>query len=458
MKRHWTLERRRGQRGQILIIVGLALVVVVGMVGLTLDSGRGYAVKAKLNAAVDAASIAAARALAIGDSDAARISNAQAAAQRFFDLNYPAEYMGAPRPTPSLQATRDVATRRWTVTVSAMADMPTTFARVLGRDQLDVRASGTAVRRQLDVILVMDTSGSLGPPWSPSGTFTTLKNAAINGFINKFSPDDDRVGLVSFSSSAWVQVPIRKGPPPPPDGRGFDKTTMVSAINNLNLGGATSAAEGMRLAINELDAVPASVRSDLRVILFFSDGAPNIVGGVFPRSFGASVDGNLYSETESGGAPYRVWRWNTSDTDNYLNDYTNITSLPVNGRGTVPLASYNAKRTLSGTPYTNSRCNVNRAARNMVENLANTARSKDPPIYVYSIGLGGNLETLEITFCGYSLAQEKGATILNRLANSLTSDTLNNAQPKGQYCYAPTAADLERCFSSIASEVLRLAI
>jgi len=444
----------RRQRGQILIIVGLSLIVLVGMVGVALDSGRGYAVKAKLNAAVDAASIAAARAISEGDTDAERIANAQAAARRFFDVNFPATYFGAERPTPAINAVRD-AERRWAVTVSATAEMPTTFARVLGRQELDVFARGQTVRRQLDVMLVLDTSGSLGPPTSPATTFPRLQAAAINGFIRKFSPDDDRVGLVSFSSGAVIDVPIRKAPPPAL-GRGFNRAQVENAINALDVGGATAAAEGMRLAVSELDAIPSALRSDLRVVLFFSDGAPNIVSGVFPRSSGSPADGNLYSETNSGGRPYRVWRWDRRDT--YLNDYTNITSLPVQGRGNVPLASFNGVRTITGTPYTNSRCNVNRAARNMVENLANTARSQDPPIYVYTIGLGAALTSLEITFCGYSGTTERGSNILNRLANTSTSDTRNASQPTGQYCFAQTDAQLESCFSRIASEVLRLAI
>ena len=466
----WVQRPLRTQRGQILIIVGLSLIVLVGIVGLAIDSGRGYAVKAKLNAAVDAASIAAARAVAVGSDDATRIANARAAAQRFFSLNFPSDYQGANRPTPTIQASRD-AQRRWNVSVSAIATMPTTFARVLGRDELDVYALGAAVRRRLDVVMVLDTSGSLGPPTSPAGTFATLQNAAINGFVNKFSPDDDRIGLVSFSSGAVIDVPIRKAPPPA-DGRGYNKTTLLNAINNLSVGGATASAEGVRGAVSEATAIPAAIRSDLRVILFFSDGAPNIVSGTFPRQGGGTTTANLYSEADASGQPASYWvqqicgsGWNRpcrvfqDDTrDSYIGT-VNITGLPLQGQGNIPLASYRAARTLTaGAPaYANSLCNVNKAARNMVENIANTARAEDPPIYVYSIGLGARLNTLEVASdFGYG-ASEYGANILKRLANS-DSDTYNSAQPKGLYCYAPTASDLERCFSAIASEVLRLAI
>ncbi len=455
------LQRFRRQRGQILILVGLSLIIMVGMTGLALDSGRGYAVKAKLNAAVDAGSIAAARAIVKGASDSERVSNAQAAALRYFNLNYPADYFGAPRPTPSISAVRD-SDRRWNVTVSAVATMPTTFARVLGKDLVDVNASGTTVRRTLDVMMVLDVSGSLGPPTSPATTFPRLKTGAINGFVRKFSTDDDRVGLVAFSSG----VNLDAGPggyfvPLQQPGRGFDRTNLEAKINALPLGGATAAAEGMWHGVDQLNTIPAAQQSDLRVVLFFSDGAPNVVNTTFVRSAGPPVTNlGLYSETTSGGAPNRLWNQHDLYAPLPETSITNIVSMnsPSPPPHSVALPSYNNQRTLVGPPYTNTRCNVNRAARNMVENIANSARAGAPPIYVYAIGLGAALDTLEITFCGYAVANERGSTIMNRLANSTTSDTRNPAQPTGVYCHAATDAQLESCFSTIASEVLRLAI
>ena len=51
-------------KGQIIILFAISLIALVGMVGLAIDSGRAYGVKAKMSAAVDAAAIAAARGLA----------------------------------------------------------------------------------------------------------------------------------------------------------------------------------------------------------------------------------------------------------------------------------------------------------------------------------------------------------------------------------------------------------
>jgi len=473
---------QRRQRGQVLILVGLSLIVLIGAVGLAIDSGRAYGVKARLNAAVDAAAIAAARAIATGVDDATRIANAQAAAMRFYHLNYPEGFLGSTRGAPSTTAVHE-STGYWRITVSGSAEMPTTFIRVLGPTETEVAAMGEAIRRDLDVMLVMDTSGSLA---TPSSAFGDLQEAAIRDFVNKFSAGagGDRVGLVAFASGAEISVPINKN-----SARGFNHSQVVTAINDLDPPqGATASAEGMRKALSELDAVPATYRSSLRVILFFSDGAPNMVNATFPRSSGGPITGNLYSETTGSqpnnptypNSPYRMWREdrrNVSYGSNSGSNGTtidNITSLPATGSGGVPLQSYAGHpypRTLTGSPHDDTRCNVNRAARNMVENIANSARGQD--IRIYTIGLGSSLQdprdptarscpTLEepsfYSLCGYTCARERGFNILKRLANTADADTLNTAQPQGLYCFARNSSELGRCFSSIASEILRLTL
>lgn len=488
----------RRQRGQVLILVGFSLIVLIGAVGLAIDSGRAYGVKARLNAAVDAAAIAGARALATGVDDATRIANAQAAAVRFYNLNYPEGFLGSTRGAPSTTAVHE-STGHWRITVSGSADMPTTFIRVLGPAGTGVAAMGEAIRRDLDVMLVMDTSGSISP-----ADLQSLKNAAITQFVSKFSsgPGGDRVGLVSFSSGAVIDVPINKN-----STRGFNRTAMNNAINALPSGGATASAEGMRKAVSELDGVPAESRSSLRVILFFSDGAPNVVSAAFPRSGGSPnpVPGNLYSETagapndpvcrnwsdrtrQCDGSPFRLWRSDRRDVsygDN-RNDvsypsrstatgtgFRDISGLPATGSGGVSLTSYAGHprpRTLSGSaPYPDTRCNTNRAARNMVENVANTARNQEIRIYTIGLNSDGELMQVEPNFssgnCGYTLANERGRVILMRLANvnfpaAEGNNTYNESQPRGLYCQAEPgdSTALGRCFSTIASEILRLTL
>ena len=445
-------RRLKYESGQILILAALMMIILVAIVGLAIDSGRAYSVKAKLNAAVDAGAIAGARALAKGEDDAARLAAAQAAVRNYYFANYPTNYMGSTLGPPLIDAVH-LPSGYWRVTVSGTSTLNTTLMRILGFEEVPVAADGQAIRRDLDVILVLDTSGSLGPPTSPSTTLPLLKEAAIR-FIDRFNAGNngDRVGLVSFASGAVVDVPIVK------DGsRGFNRTTVVNAINALTVTGSTASSEGMRRALNEINGVPVASRSSLRAIVFFSDGAPNDVSATFVNN-STPVTGDLYSETDSPGTARADRVFRHDQRDNQLGTYANIATLPnegfvVTGTGNIPLAGYNLKRTLTGTPYTNTRCNVNKAARNMLENVANTARSQD--INTHSIGLGTRVNSLEITFCSYNTI-EYGSNILKRIANAVDSDTYNSAQPTGLYAWAASDSELDNAFDTIASEILRL--
>ena len=494
------------QRGQILILAAVSLVVLIGSVGLAIDSGRAYGVKAKINSAVDAASIASARALSVGADDPARIAAAKQAAKDYYAANFPDNYLGAtavPLTDSMIQVAHDPS-GYWTVNVTGSANMPSTFMGIFGKEQTVAGAAGTTIRRDLDVILVLDTSGSLA---SPSTAFPALKAAAVN-FVNRFidGPNGDRVGFISFASgvkttAGKVDVPILNT-----GARGFDKAAVIKAINDLPTPptGSTAAAEGMRLALNEINGVPTASRSSLRMIVFFSDGAPNDVpagfcygpiasGGICcngvlkngvcksPKLVNSDplltpplLKGDLYSETSGPATNVAKNVYNYLQRDSLLDtSYSNITTLPNKGfpltddqgvvvpNSEIPLASYKNKRTLdlvspaNGTlfPYKNTRCNVNKAARNMVENVANTARGQK--IKVYSIALGSAVNTQEITFCGYGI-NDSGSGILKRLANTSDSDTRDDTQPIGLYAWAATASELDNAFSTIASEILRV--
>jgi Flp pilus assembly protein TadG len=445
-------NRLINHKGQVIILVAVALILLILFVGLAIDSGIGYTVRAKLNSAVDAATIAAGRALGQGGTDDIRIANGTDAANKFFHANFPSGYLRATPSEPTVNIVHNTD-GTWHVTVTATATVPTFFMRIVGRNALTTTALAETLRRDLDMILVLDCSGSLGPPTSSYDTFPKLKAAAIS-FINNFveGPGGDRVGLVTFASGAVTDVYINKD-----STRGFDKTQVINAINALTVGGATASEEAMRRALTELDAVPPDVRSSLRVIVFFSDGAPNIVAGNFNN--GPPGPGDLYSETEdTGNPPRRMYKHDARDY--FLGNYNSINTLPITDyTENVLLESYNGKRILNPPPGhngSNTRCNLNKAARNMLENVANTARSENPqPIHVYTLGLGARLNSLEIHCPGYG-TDEYGANILRRLANTTDSDTYNGDQPISLYVYAENADELENAFNAIASHILRL--
>ncbi len=435
-------------RGAVAIMFLLMLIVLIGIVGLAIDTGRAYGVRAKLSHALDAASLAAGRALATGASDADRSSAAITAGTRYYNANYPVGYMGSTLGPVSLTAVHN-ASGYWTVVATGSATVPITFLGALGvAGPTLVSASATSVRRDIDVMLVLDSSGSLA---IPASTLPNLKTAAINNFVQHFAAGvgGDRVGVLTFASGALVSVPIDKTV-----SRGFNLANVTSAINAVQAAGSTAQAEGLRGALGELDAIPVNLRSSLRVIAFFSDGAPNDVSAAFVRvPSNATVTGDLYSETGGPATAQATRLYSNTALNTQTGTYSDIATLPTLGIGGIPLAGYNGLRTLSGNPVTNTQCNVNKAARNMAENVANIARSEG--VIVMTVGLGAALTTNELTYCGYG-ASEYGANILNRFSNSSVSDTYNSSQPQGMYCYAADSTQLSTCFNLIADAVLRL--
>ena len=387
------ISNLRNNKGAVLVMVALFTVALMAITGLAIDSGIGFGVRAKLNAALDSAAIAAARAIGTGETDGERRAAAQAAGAKFFAANFPDGWLGATPAAPNIEADHH-EDGYWEISVTGSATVPTSFMRIIGRDLMTVNAEAEAIRRDLDMILVIDSSGSMG---NPSNAFGEVKDAASQ-FIDLFNAGSggDRIGLVSYASGSVLDVPINKD-----STRGFDRTAIQNAINSLSASGYTTSEWAMRRAYEELEAVPAGLRSSLRIIVFFSDGAPNTVAADYTR-FGSTVVGTLASGT-SGPGDVRA----RSFYDHLqLNDYwgswgADIGELPENGLGGVPLASFNGARTLdpATAPYDNTRCNVNKAARNMLENVANDAREEN--IFIFTLGFDGSarLSTQEITFC-----------------------------------------------------------
>lgn len=448
-------------KGQVLVLVALLMAGLLGIAALAIDIGRAYGVKTKLYAAVDAASYEAAKALAEGSGESEMRAKALQVAATYFSANYDRNFMGATASAPTVTASRDGNTGAWTVNVTATAAMPTMFAGVLGLGSLDIAAASETVRRTMDMALVLDCTNSL------QGDFAKVKASAQN-FIDNFNVSDDRLGLVAFSTGATPVVSIcgdypnetqNPGPSSMNCGRGFDRPEVRQAIGFLNQSGGTDSEEGLKKALDQLNAVKTTARSGKRVIVFFSDGSPNTFNGIFPITTGGTQEGNLYSGPLEGERAEQL----------YDHKYYSNTGLPLATVTMAPLPSTDAKGIFPTRNRDNNnkrafsynttdpelyKCDANKAARNMAENVAFEIRRQG--ITVFTIGFGAQLETSEVADVNCSTHDEKGSTILKRFANTTDSDTYNSNQPSGVFCYAPTIDQLEGCFDQIVYGILRI--
>lgn len=449
----------RRQRGAIAVMVAVTMLVILAAVGLVVDGGLAYLVKARLNAAVDSAALAGARAVTNGSTQADQIASAQAAAQLYFDANIPPTLLAA-APKLTTKVTFNAGTA--IIDTSATAKMPVSMMQVLGFTELAPVAYAQTTRRDLDMAFVVDTSGSLVT--SGDGVRTSAKT-----FLNQFNVTQDRVALVHFASGVKVDNAIPSTAP-----RGFNRTSMLNNIDAYTFDGGTSSVEGLWSGYEQLNTVPLASRSAMRVIVFFSDGAPTSFFTYLQFNnpsdcpYAGALDSTgtgLYSTTVTADTPHPTTKCNFSYNSYYYPYIYNSTlKLPdwYNGHNLVSNPNDPNKREfpiVTTTPrvVTNdvsslpiAQQNIDRASRNLAEAMANKARSEG--IFVLTLGLGADLKKQS----KYDV--ETGEDVLKCLANVADgpSRCYKPSQPVGMYCYAATTADLTPCFSRLASAILRI--
>lgn len=457
---------RGKEQGQVILLVMFSLVVLIGTVGLAIDCGIGYLVKAKLNAAVDSSVIAAARAVSQGSSQSLQRGSATAAAHAFFNENYPVGYMGSIAQLSEPSIVFDGG--KVVLDAAATATVPTTFMRVLDVASFKVAANAQAVRKDLDMAVVIDTTGSMNTGNVPAQVRSNTKL-----FLTKFNQTLDRVALIQYAYGAVTRDGFR------PVERGFDIGAMNGHIDGFNFAGSTNSSEGMWHARQQLNSViQPERRSSMRVIVFFSDGAPNSFASVFEFNAGTTIcsaagtistsdsttsnwpAGLRADDAISANAPAPCWQ-NAAIADPA--GATHILKIPAwyNAHNPTNAAAAqefplvaNSPRVVTSDTSTrdNAWRNVNRAARNLLESMAEKSRAER--IYVFTLGLGNAL-TVPAGPDG-----EKGEDILKCMANVGDAPTRCQAsgkgQPVGTYCHAADENELKPCFDKLASAILRI--
>lgn len=282
-----TRQTRRGRRSGVTLLTGVfALTFIIPMVGLVVDVGVLYSVKARLQSAVDGAALAAARALNAGQTTEAQAASARQNAVNWFYANFPAGSWGT---SSTVMGAADVQVfddpnnpRVRNVTVAASTYAATYFMRWFSKTSTLLRASGNASRRDVVVMMVLDRSTSM----VSGGACTSMKNAA-KLFTGQFAAGRDRIGLVSFSDSVYLHsAPTTNFQTVLGYQNGQGSGT--GAIDTINCSGWTGTAQGISVAYNELYKV--NLPGALNVILLETDGLPNTLTLNFWDS-GASVAG-----------------------------------------------------------------------------------------------------------------------------------------------------------------------
>lgn len=451
----------RARHGFVLVgTTAAVLLVMVPAMGLAIDVGVTYLVQLRLSAACDAAALAGARGLSRGIDDSAQRANAAATADRYFHANFPPGYFGSTNLQVNNAAATDSTYMR-SITTTSSVDLPFIFMRVLGRAPITLRATAKSTRRDVNIMIVMDRSGSL----TVSGSCTPLKAAAVN-FVDKFAQSRDNLGLITFATSSRVDVALTTA----------FKTPVENTLNSVICSGATSSAQALWQSYQALAALAQT--GALNVIVFFTDGRPTAVTENFPYRANCTSHavhlGVLTPGYSSGVVTNTIFGlYNQVATaqpmatdltviaDNagcaFRTDQTRVTSdisyaplTDIWGNSLNATAYRSVTTSGAGLSITVGQ-NVENFSTNAADHAALRIRRGDPDplngnrtlagVTIYSIGLGAVDDVL-----------------LKRIANdpSLTPNPVA-AGNNGRYVYAADASQLDLAFTRVASEMLRLA-
>jgi Flp pilus assembly protein TadG len=274
-----TRSRQSRQHGFALVFFCTMWAFVIACVGLAVDVGTIYMIKARLSAAADAAALAAGRAVNLATDLTTAQTNAQTTATQFFNANFPTGYfnsIGTPTVTPNLTQEPDVNGNPngvLDIKVTASVSAPTYFMNLFKVHNINVAASGTASRRGLVLMLVLDQSSSMG---TGAGSACEVMKTAAENFLTLLSPFD-QVGLVTFDLTANMM-----------DSPTTDHTQVNNDIKAIGCGSNTNTISALELAYEQIKKTNLPLA--LNTIILFTDGSPNGITASFPARAPAMAD------------------------------------------------------------------------------------------------------------------------------------------------------------------------
>jgi Flp pilus assembly protein TadG len=229
----------RDKSGNVAMIFALICIPVVSVVGCAVDYSMATRMKAKMQSAADAASVAAVSLKSPGYTQAAAMTGNGAVSAAVTDADLVFDGNMSPIPTTSYSnLTRtSLVTKtgvQLTSTVQFSAQVPVTFMKVLGYQNLTISgtsSSSASLPPYLDFYLALDVSGSMGLP----------STAAEAGRLQPLNPDN----FVQYPSgctlachfqplkSACVDPPVT-APAAPPRNPPTTTTSYTQQYNTNN--------------------------------------------------------------------------------------------------------------------------------------------------------------------------------------------------------------------------------
>jgi len=228
-----------------------------------------------------------------------------------------------------------------------------------GLVDLKVSSSAVATRNPRLIMVVIDRSASMLA--TPGGGATGLAPAVVE-FLDFFDTSSDNIGIVSFGSSARLEMPMTTNfivagtnnlidayetnvdingnscntpgvdPESDPTRTVYDPNYNSTGVRRMKFGGDTAADEGIRLALEQMMASPGFTDPDVvKYLVLFTDGAWNASRSLFA----APGYTNEVTAPSMAQVPTPVYVTNL-----YSTAY-GVATPPTNGQEYVPYAGHN---------------------------------------------------------------------------------------------------------------------
>ena len=197
---------RQDAHGIVLILTALLILPFIILLGVAVDVGHLFVVKNQLAAAIDAAALSAAKSPSLTD------AQAQAQVQAFINANFSSQNQIS---VSNLTINR--ANNNTRVDVTATATVNTYFVEVIGYNTLSttIHSQALAAQNHLEVVLVLDNTGSMSRTYGSSSGIDGLKTAATTLVNTLFDNDPTgayvKIGVVPFTDTSAPNMPMSPG-------------------------------------------------------------------------------------------------------------------------------------------------------------------------------------------------------------------------------------------------------
>jgi Flp pilus assembly protein TadG len=456
------MSKTSSERGATLVMVALMLVVLLSFLALVVDVGAGYIERRRIQSVADAAALAGVQVLVNSRPDGEILDAVR-------------EYALAQNP-PGGNETREDPTVEWLVgttpsgqvgsgarpsnvtgiLVTVRGSTPTFFANLLGVTRVTAAAQGGGGYSPLDVMLVIDRSGSMEYNSCNFEPYFATAQPCRN-LIGTYSTEYERIADVYGSCSdcrgMWVQTPTptraahpTSGPSPTPvpgkcywvdhysNGNPVRGTPMPPVPTECATPGVTTQnnCTACRGAIVQPYQPMTSAKD---AAIYFIDLVEEQLLPTVPRlglvSYSTSATLNKTLQYAANFASVRSAIASltpdsyTNVADGLSKALTELTG--ANKRATAVKAIVFMTDGQANRPGC-SGADPCQAAYNAAIAVANTAAANNVPIYTIGLGSGAD------------------QALLAEIAN----------KTNGAFLYAPTAADLHDAYGTIFDQIKRL--